>query len=119
MAKGGYSKTPAAGTPVVPLAAVRVTVRDAKASGDCSALLKQTFGGKAVRLKGTESYIGKITWLVVIIVILLFWPAMCVPCCFGFDKREVYIVTNSDGSEFEVDCDGNRLSEKRCCGTKM
>lgn len=121
MRKSDYANVPATGTPVVPLAAVRVTVAGARASGNCAVYLKETRfpSSERVVLKGNEGYVGSITWLVVIVVVLLFWPAMCVPCCIGLDRRDVYLVTNTDGSTFEVDCHGNLLSERRCCGTRM
>jgi len=59
-----------------------------------------------------EMYTGNTTLLIVLLLVLFFWPALCAPFCCPCDQREVYIAPN--GVKYVGS--GQIVPQSDCCG---
>ena len=59
-----------------------------------------------------QEYIGTVTLMACIVLLLFFWPAFAAPLCCPCDTRMVYATPNGN---FYLS-NGVRVGTKRCCG---
>jgi len=60
-----------------------------------------------------ESYSGQVTLIIFIVLILVFWPALCAPFCCPCDSRNVYVAPN--GVKYVAS--GQVVPINDCCGS--